>query len=135
MSFVGDIIVISGLAITVYKAYKHAAPDGYQHIPEEVEALQVLINKVAQHFRRTTISSDDRLNGLKVLKGCQVVLEDLDSLIKKYKSLISVNKGIVMRGVKLGKVDLTTLESRLISNTGLLHDFVQGFVVPALLLC
>lgn len=134
MSFgygVGDIIAISRLAIKVYSAYKDA-PDDYKHISEEVVALQILIDKVVQHFQSTTISSHDRDNCLKAVKGCQSVLEDLNSLIEKYKSLTSTNKRLVFKRVKFGKEDITTLRVRLISNTVLLSGFVRRFVIPAI---
>ena len=129
MSFgwgVGDILAISELAIKVYTAYKDA-PEDYRHISEEVVALQILIDKAAQHFESTTLSSHDRHNGLKVVKGCQSVLEDLDFLIEKYQSLASSNKRLVFKRIKLGREDITALRGRLISNTVLLSGFVRRF--------
>ena len=127
----GDIIAISALAIKVYTAYKDA-PDDYRYIAEEVIALQILIDKVSQHFKSTTIGSSDCDDGQKVLKGCQSVLEDLNSLIEKYKVLASTNKRQVFKRVKLGKEDIATLRQRLISNTGLLNGFVRRFVILAI---
>lgn len=89
MSFgwsVGDIIAISRLAAKVYTAYKDA-PDDYRHISDEVKSLQIIIDKAAQHFESTTLSTNNRQEGQEVLKGCQNVLEDLNSLIEKYKGL------------------------------------------------
>ena len=123
---VGDFIAISQLAIKVYTAYKDA-PDIYGNISDEVAGLQVLIDKVEQQFKSTTISSNDRHNGQKILKGCQSVLEDLNSLIEKYKSLASTNKRLFFKRVKLGMEDITTLRSRLISNTTLLSSFIRRF--------
>ena len=121
MSFgfgVGDIVTISQLAVKVYTAYKDA-PEDYRHISEEVEALQVLIDGAKEHFKSTTISSDNLHKGQKVLKSCHSVLRDLNSLIEEYKSLASTNKRPVFTGVKFGTEDITTLRARLISNTGL----------------
>ena len=123
---VGDIITISGLAYKVYTAYKDA-PDNYKHISEEVEGLQILIDKVAQHFKSTTISSTDLEDGQKILKGCQSVLEDLKSLIEEYKSLACTNKNPVFTRIKLGQEDIATLRTRLISNTVSLNGFIQRF--------
>ena len=131
MTCVGDIIATSGLAVRVYTAYKDA-PTDYQHISEEVAKLQILIDKVAQHFKSSTLGSDNHHDGRKVLQGCQSVLWDLYSLIEKYKRLASTIKGLGLIGVKLGKEDVTTLQVRLISNTGLLDGFVRRFVVPAI---
>ena len=132
-SVIGDIIVISGLAIKVQEAYKDA-PDDYRYISEEVEVLHALINKVAQHFKSTAISSDNRLDGQKVLKGCQSVLEDLNSVFEKYKRRASTNKRTAFMGVKIGKENIVSVQERLIFNTGLLRGFVRRFVFLDILL-
>ena len=123
---VGDVIAISQLAIKVYTAYKDA-PDIYGNISDEVAGLQVLINKVEQQFKSTTLSSNDRRDGQKILKGCQSVLEDLNSRVEKYKSLASTNKKLFFKRVKLGMEDIPTLRARLISNTTLLSSFLRRF--------
>ena len=133
MNCVRDIIATSGLAVRVYAAYKDA-PDDCSHISEDVAALQVLIDQVAQYFKNTTLSSDDCYDGQRVLKDCQSVLQDLYSLMEKYRRLASMNKRLVLRRVKLGKEDITTLQVRLISNTGLLNGFVRRCVVRASLI-
>ena len=128
MSCVRDIIAISGLAVRVYRAYKDGPAD-CRHISEDVAALQILVDKVARHLKSTTISSDDRLDGQKVLQCCQSVLQDLSSLIEKYNRLAPINKRLILRGVKLGKEDIIALQARLILNTGLLDGFVRRFVI------
>ena len=125
MTCVRDIItVISGLAIKTSIAYKYA-PHAYRHISEDVAALKLLIDRVSPHFKRTIISSNDRHYGQEVLKSCQSVLEDLMALIEKYKRLACINKRLVLNGVKVGKENITTLQVRLMSNTGLLNGFVR----------
>ena len=131
-SGLGDIIATSGLAVRVFAAYKDAP--NYGHVSREVVALQVLIDKVARHLRSTTRSSDDRLDGQKILKGCQGALQDLYSLMEKYRRLASTNKQLVLTMVKLGNKDITTLHEQLISNTGLLNGYVRRFVVPGIIL-
>ena len=126
MTYLHDIITISGLAAKVYAAYNDT-PD-YRHISEEVAALRVLIGKVAQHLKSTT-SSDDHPYGQKVLKGCQGVLVDLNCLFEKYKRLASINKRITLSIIKLGNEDIGTLYPQLLSNTGLLRGFVRRCVV------
>ena len=129
MSFgfgVGDIIAISGLAVKVYTAYKDA-PDDYRHISDEVKSLQIIINKAAQHFESTTLRDNNREEGQEVLKGCQNVLENLDSLIENYNSLASARSNQVFRRVRLGTEDIASLRARLTSNTTLLNAFVHRF--------
>ena len=125
----GNFIALSALTIKVYMAYKDA-PSDHRHISDEVAALQILIGKAAQYFNGNTISSDDRHEGQKILKGCQSILGDLDFLIEKYKRLSSRNKMLVLTGVKSGKKeDIITLQERLISGTVLLNGFVRRFVI------
>ena len=130
MSFgfgVGDFIALAGLAARVYTAYKHA-PDDYSHISEELEVLQILIDKAAKHFKGTNISSDDRHYGQTVLKECHSVLENLHSF-KPYKSLAST-KSLIFTGIKIGK----DLQESLITNTALLKGFVRRSVVRTITL-
>lgn len=124
---VGDVASISSLAVNVYTAYKDA-PDNYRHISEEVRSLQILLDKAMRQIESPSLSDSDRREGREVLKGCQSTLEDLSSLIKEYKSLASTNKSLVFQKVKLGTEDISTLRSRLISNTSLLNGFIQRFV-------
>ena len=130
-SGMGDIIATSGLAVRVYIAYKNA-PDDCRHILEEVAALQVFIERAPPHFKATTISSEDRLKGQKLLKGCQSVLQDLYSLLEKYNRLVSINMRLVLKGVKLGNQDIIALQSRLISETALLGGFIRRSVNPSI---
>ena len=81
-----------------------------------------------KHFKSTIISSDDRHDGQKLLKGCLGVLEDLNSLFEKYMRRASTNNRISLMGVKVGGEDIISLQQKLIFNTSLLHDFVQRFV-------
>ena len=127
MTCVRDIIATSGLAVRVHLAYKDA-PDDYRFISEDAATLQALVDKAAQHLKRTTISSDDRHHGQEVLKGCQGVLEDLLALIEKYKRLACINPRLVLNGVKLRKDNITTLHVQLMSHTGLLNGFVRWCV-------
>ena len=130
MSFgwgVGNITTISELAVKVYTAYKDA-PANYRHISEEVIALKVLVGETKQYLESTTMSSDDRQNGLKVLKGCQSVFGDIDSLIEKYKSLAPpITRRLVFKRVKRGSEDIATLRARLTSNATLLSSFIRRF--------
>ena len=127
MICVHDIIAIAGLAIRVSIDYKDA-PDAYRHISEEVAMLKVLVDKVAPHFKGTTISQEDHHYGEMVLKDCQSVLEGLDSFIRKYRRLASINQRLVLNRIKFGTEDITTLHVRLISQTNLLNGFVRRCV-------
>ena len=134
MSFgrgVGD-MAISKLAVKVYTAYKDA-PNDYKHVAEEVKSLQIIINKAAQHLESTTLGDNDRQEGQEVLKGCQSVLGDLDSLMEKYSSLASANSTQVFERVKLGTEDIASLRARLTSNATLLSSFIRRLNILLLL--
>ena len=92
-------------------------------------ALQILIDKAAQHFKSTTLGRKDLRDGQQVLKSCESVLMDLNSLIENYKSLSST---AFFKRVKLGKEDIATLRARLTSNATLLSGFVRRFVIQLL---
>lgn len=127
----GDILTVSQLAVKVYTAYKDA-PDDYKHIAEEVDSLQSMFTRAVQHSQSTTLSDDDRQEGQKVLKGCQSVLGDLNSLIEKYKSLASANKNQAFMKVKLGTEDIATLRARLGTNATLLSSFIGRFDISTI---
>ena len=97
----------------------------YQHVAEEVNSLQTMINKAAQHFQSTTLSDSDRQEGQNVLNGCQSILGDLDSLLEKHNSLASTNPGQAFQRVMLGTEDIATLRARLTSNATLLSSFIR----------
>ena len=125
MICVHDIIAITGLAVRVSIAYKDV---DYRHISGEVAALKLLIDRVAPPFKSLDISHKDYYYGEKVLRDCQSVLEDLNSFVEKYKRLASINRRLTVKGVKLGKDDIASLQVRLISNTLLLNGFIRGCV-------
>ena len=148
MSFgysVGDVMAISRLAFKVYTACKDA-PDDYGNILDEVKSLHIVIDCAAQHFKSTTLSDDNRQKGQEVLRGCQNLLEDLDSLIGKYSGLApasastSTSTSQVLQRVRLGTglvfgtEDITTLRARLTSNTNLLSIFIQRFDISTLII-
>ena len=60
--------------------------------------LRTLIDRAAQHSKSTTISNDDFHYGQKILKDCQGVLEDLNSLFEKFNRLASTNKRFIFGG-------------------------------------
>ena len=127
----GDIIAISKLAATVITAYKDA-PGDYRDISDEVKSLEIMIDDAKEHFGGTILSEKKRNAGKVVLKGCEGVLADLNSLVGKYKSLDSTDNCLDWKRIKFFKEDITTLRQRLISNSGLLGNFIQRSIIPAL---
>ena len=128
---VGNIIVISKLAVKVYAAYKDA-PDDYKHISNEVKSLQILIDKAAPYFDRTTLDKKSQQEGQQALKGCIDVLEGLNSFIEKYNSSGTSKTSQVLKRLRLGTEDINSLRTRLISNMALLNSFIQRLVIPTI---
>lgn len=125
----GDILAISQLAAKVYIAYKDG-PSNYKHITQEVKGLPALMEKTAQHLQSTTLNDNNRQEGLQVLKGCQSVLEELNSHIEH---LASTNKRLVFKRVKHGRdIDIALLRERLISNVTLLSSFIRRFDISTI---
>ena len=125
-----DIIAISKLAIRVYTAYQDA-PGEYKNISEEVRSLQIVVDGAIHYFEGGTLSDSKRHEGQKVLQGCQSVLEDLGSLIKKHKGIASAKRKRwqIFKRVKFSNHNITALRGRLISNTVLLNSFIRRFVL------
>ena len=59
-----------------------------------------------------------------VLEGCSQVLNDLQSLVKKYESLGSKSK-VTWDRMKWGKEDIAEIRARLTSNVTLLTAFIR----------
>ena len=127
--FVGNVFALSLLAAKVYTAYRDA-PDNYRNIADEVKSLQIMDNFL-QRLQSTTLSDNDWQEAQAIVKGCQGVLEELNSFMEGYKGLTSSNKkSLVLRRVKFGAEDFATLRARLTSNTILLNVFIQRFDIP-----
>lgn len=124
----GDIIAISKLAAKVYTAYNDA-PNDYNHIAEEVDSLQVMINKAAQYFTCSSLEENDRQEGQKILEGCQNLLGDL---IENDNSSASASTSQVFQRVKLRTEGIATLRARLASNATLLSGFIQRFDISTM---
>ena len=126
---VADIYALARLAVKVSIAYQEA-PEDYKHISQEVESLHILVSEGIRHFKNDYLSESKQREGRALMQGCKSVLEDLDSVIEKYKSLASPSEGGVIMRLRFKTEDIATLRSRLISITNLLSNFVLRFVVP-----
>ena len=85
-------------------------------------------------------TDNHRKKGQEILKGCQSVLEDLNSqVIEKYKGLASTNTSQALERIKFGMEDIPNLRARITSNATLLSSFIGRFDISAimyyLLLC
>ena len=131
---VGDIIAISELALKVRAAYKDA-PKGYRDICGEVEYLEIRINRATSYIKGTTLSYGDMQEGRVVLRNCQSVLEDLNSLIEKYTCIDSAESGQIVKKVQFGAEDIATLRARLTVHISSVNGFIQRFDIPTITIC
>ena len=152
MSFgygVGDFLAVSKLVWDVYSAYTDA-PEQFRNFSQEILALHVVVSKVEDQLGISgsygaasgsgsqipaiasgswsqlptivTLSMKDK-NDLKILyDGLKGIMEELDALLKKYKSL-SENHSISFDRLKWGQENLVGLRERLRSNITLLTTF------------
>ena len=150
MSFgfgVGDFLTVGKLVWDVYSAYADA-PEQFRNFSQEILSLHIVIRKVEVQLGMSgsdghgmasgsqrlgsgsgsgdaasppSLSSEDQ-NDLKTLyDGLQAIVKELDSLLKKYKSLESTSNPIDR--LKWGQEDLDGLRERLRSNINLLTTF------------
>ena len=139
MSFgfgVGDFLPVGKLVWGVYSAYKDA-PEQFRNFSQEILALHVVVRKVEDQLGISgpdeaasgsqlptvaTLSMKDK-DDLKILyDGLKGIMEELDTLLKKYERL-SENRGIQFDRLKWGQEDLVELRERLRSNITLLTTF------------
>jgi hypothetical protein len=121
MSFgysVGDFIAVGVLAWDVYKSCK-GAPESFGNISSEVLSLHAVLKEAEETVfaRHLSLQKRERLKA--VGDGCYRVLEDLQTLVKKYESLGTQSKRTWDR-LKWGTEDIAELRSRLTSNGVLL---------------
>ena len=127
----GDIVTISQLAVRVYSSYKDA-PEEYKRLIEDARALQIVVGVAIHYFKGDTLSEGKRQEGQVVLKGCQSVLEEMDSVVEKYNHMSPGKRRwqvLTLRRVRFGNEDLVSLRARLTSTTGLLSSFTRRFVL------
>jgi len=136
MSFgcgVGDILAISKLAWDVYNSYKDA-PNDFRNISGEIKSLHIIVNSdnLKAIFQDPKLALEEREGLREILQGCTNVLEDLDKLLIKYKSLGSPqgSRSRAIDRAKWGQEGIAEQRARLISNTILLNTFVTKYVQP-----
>lgn len=119
----GDIAALGKLAWSIYKACKDA-PDSFKNITQEVVSLHVVLKELEETYSDATLSAPHQSHLEIVGDGCRAVLNDLQCILDKYKSLGTKTKRTWDR-LGWGSKDIAELRSRLISNTVLLTTFVK----------
>ena len=124
MSFgfgVGDFLSVGQLVWDVYSAYANA-PEQFRNFAQEILSLHSVFEQIEEQLHDTTTLSTKNAHKLKTLyDGLKGIMEELDNLLKKYKSLESTGNPIDR--LKWGQEDLVGLRERLRSNINLLTTF------------
>ena len=124
MSFsfsVGNFLSVGKMVWGVYSAYANA-PEQFRNFSQEILSLHAVFEQVEEQLHNTTTLSTKNTNNLKTLyDGLKGIMEELDDLLKKYKSLESTGK--LIDRLKWGQEDLVGLRERLRSNITLLTTF------------
>ena len=124
MSFgfgVGDFLSVGKMVWDVYSSYADA-PEQFRNFSQEILSLHAVFEQVEEQLHDTTTLSTKNTNNLKTLyDGLKGIMEELDDLLKKYKSLEST--GNLIDQLKWGQEGLVGLRERLRSNINLLTTF------------
>jgi hypothetical protein len=120
---VGDFIAIGTLAWKVYKSCKRV-PEAFGHIFSEVLALHAVMKEAEETVFAQPLPPASQESLRAVGDGCHRVLQDLDNLVNKYKSLGKLSKRTWDR-ITWGAEDIAELRARLTSHTVLLTAWIR----------
>lgn len=124
MSFgtgIGDVISISTLAWKVFKSCKDSSED-FRNLSNEVVSLHVVLKETQELILENDLDSEQASHLGHLKDGCQKVLEDLQSLLERYKSLGMKSQRTWDR-MKWGTEGIANVRTRLISNTTMLSAY------------
>ena len=127
---VGDFMAVGTLAWNVYKSCK-AAPKGFSDISNEVLLLHAVLKETEETIFRSPSTPESQERLMTVGDGCRCVLNDLQALVEKYKSLGTQNKRTTDR-MKWGAENIAEIRSRLTSNTAMLTAYVRRESSPSI---
>lgn len=127
MSFgygVGDVVALAELSWTIYKSCKEA-PSSFENLSQEVLSLHAVLKEAEDNLSGHVLSQAQQAGLEIVMNGCRSVLDDLQTLVKKYESLGSRSKRTWDR-LRWSSNDIPELRSRLISSTTLFTAFLKS---------
>ena len=126
MSFgfgLGDIITLSCLSWAVYQACREV-PSTFGQLSQEVLSLYAVLKETEEALGEQEMAVS-RQQGLSiVVTGCKTLLEELQTLLKRYEKAGSkTNRTLDRMGWAM--IDLDRWRQRIISNTVLLNAFIR----------
>ena len=119
-----DVVLCVRFAHKLWKEAKDA-PNDFQNIVTEVANFKLVLDEVQESIAERELDQRKRTELAELINGCTGVLNDLQSLLDKYKSLATQSKRTWDR-LRFGKEPIETIRSRLISHTTLLMTFRSG---------
>ena len=129
MSFgfsVGDLISISALAWKVFKSCKDASDD-FKNVSGEVVSMHVVLKETEELVAESDLDKDRTSQLQHLVDGCQNVLEELEQLLGRYRSLGTKSQRTWDR-LKWGHENIANIRSRLVSNTTMLSAYNTAIV-------
>lgn len=114
-----DVLLCVQLAHKVWKGCRDAPAD-FRAVSTEVASLHLVLNEARETAHDLSGSKGEDLRGL--INGCNSVLEDLEELLQKYKSLGTQSRRTWDR-LRWGKGPVKDIRQRLISSTASLTTF------------
>jgi hypothetical protein len=126
MSFgfsVSDFVALGQLAWQIYKSCKES-PKSFKNISQEVLSLHAVLKEVEEILSDHPLSQSKGASLATITRGCQDVLQDLQSLVRKYERLASKTKRTWDR-LRWHSNDIAELRARLTSNIVLLTAYIR----------
>ena len=118
---VSDFVTVGGLCWKLYKKCKDS-PGNYRQLTREVGALHNVIQETAELLSQQSLTVQQKEKLRLATVGCEEVLQDLDELLDKYRSMgTKAQKALDRWG--FGAEDIDGIRTRLVSNVTLLDAF------------
>jgi hypothetical protein len=117
----GDFITIGKIALDLYQQC-HDAPDEFRALSSELANLRTVLELISLTMKERTLDTSQKAYLHRLQEGCQDVLEELETLLNKYKSL-GTNRKWKWKWISWGREKVPDIRQRLISNIGMLTSF------------
>ncbi len=118
---IADFVSLSRLAWNVYKGCRDA-PESFQAVSNEVINLHIILKEVDELVSTSNLDPDKATDLRNIAGNCRTVLNDLQALLSKYRSLGTASRRTWDR-LRFGQEDVQKIRSRLISVTSILSAF------------
>lgn len=122
----GDFVLCAQLAHRVWKECR-GAPEDFRAVSTEVDSLRLVLNEVQDAVQDRDLSLAKQQDLKKLVEACTEVLQELQGLLAKYKSLATQSKRTWDR-LRWSKDHVESIRLRVISNNSLLTSFNVGLL-------